>query len=85
MAQFYRHSGTAPAFGILRTFIMGAGAATFLAIIYAFAIHYIPFVYLNLLMTLGMGMVVGWVVSREAKAAKIRHGVLPALIGLACG
>jgi hypothetical protein len=65
--------------------IIGTGTATFLAIVYAFAIHYIPFVYLNLLMTLGMGMVVGWVVSREAKGSRIRHGILPALIGFACG
>lgn len=64
---------------------MGTGTATFLAIVYAFAIHYIPFVYFNLLMTLGMGMVVGWVVSREAKGARIRHGVYPALIGFTCG
>jgi hypothetical protein len=85
MAQFYRHSGTAPLSGILRTLIMGISVATFLAIVYAFAIHYIPFVYLNLLMTFGFGAVVGWVVSREAKATRIRHGVLPALVGLVCG
>jgi hypothetical protein len=85
MTQFYRHSGTAPLLGIVRATIIGTGAATFLAIIYAYAIHYIPFVYLNLLMTLGMGFVVGIVVSHEAKGGKIRHGLIPALIGLFAG
>jgi hypothetical protein len=85
MSQFYQHSGTVPIGGAIRTAIEGSAAATFMAIIYSYAINYIPFVYLNIALTLGFGAILGALVGHEAKATKIRHSLVPALIGFVCG
>lgn len=85
MSQYYQHSGTVPIGGAIRTMIEGLAAATFLAIIYSYAINYIPIVYANIVGTLGFGAIIGWLVAHESKSTKIRNSVVPALIGLICG
>jgi hypothetical protein len=56
-----------------------------MAVIYSYAINYIPFVYLNIALTLGFGAVLGSLVGHESTATKIRHSFVPALIGFVCG
>lgn len=85
MSQYYQHSGTVPIGGAIRTTIEGIAAATFLAIIYSYAINYIPIVHANILLTLGFGAVIGVIVSYESRSTKIRNTLIPAAIGLVCG
>lgn len=79
--RYYEHSGTVPPLGLLLALLFGIIAAVFLAVIYGYAIFYIPFIYLNFFLTVGFGALVGYAVFLGAKVGKVRN---PALV-LACG
>jgi hypothetical protein len=60
-------------------------AACVLAFIYAYAVYFIPFIYLNFLLTLAFGFGIGWVASQMAVFGKIRTTALAAAVGLLAG
>ena len=45
MATFYKHSGEAPVAGLINAFICGTVSASILAVIYAYAVAFIPLTY----------------------------------------
>ncbi len=78
----YSHSGWAPPLGVLAALFAGIATAIPCAFIYAYAFCYIPFVYLNILMTLAFGAVIGFAVAKAAEWGKVRNNVVVVGIGL---
>jgi len=83
MAEYYRHSGRAPLAGALATAVVGVLVASILAIIYSFAIVWIPFIYLNFLLTVAFGGLTGIIVAVLGQRVKIRNSLLLIVIALA--
>src|SRR5258708_6968498 len=81
----YRHSGKFHAWAP----ILVAGAAALagfpLGYAYAYAIRWIPFVYINFFLTLGYGVAFGWMTARILKAGHVRNTTLATLCGLGAG
>ncbi len=83
--NLYRHSGAVTLSGLLGASLVGAGSAPALGFAYAWAIAWIPFVYINFLLTLGLGGIVGFLVGRAATAGKLRNTFVIGVLGLAWG
>jgi hypothetical protein len=83
--QIYKHSGAAPALGVLTALAAGLAAAIPLAFIYAYAFWYIPIIYLNVLLTLAFGAIIGGVVAKTAEWGRVRNNVLVVIIALLAG
>ncbi len=64
--------------------VVGSLVGAVLGVIYSFAICYIPFIYLNLLFTIGFGMGIGFALSWAARVTQVRSSTfgLVALISL---
>lgn len=86
MSLYYQPSNKMPVGGIVLFLLGGTLAAAVLALVYIYAIWYIPFVYINFFLCLGFGLVLGGVLMLLAKAGKLRSptgvGVLALLVGL---
>lgn len=80
--KYYRPSGAAPIGGVLATLAVGCAAAILLGFIYAFANHHDPILYLNVLLSFGFGIALGWVVSRGIRKHHIRNTAVTALIAI---
>lgn len=81
--SFYTHSGRVTPQGL----VLGAAAALvgapILGAIYAAAIYYIPFVYLNMILTVLFGLGVGFGVGGAMAFGHVRNTALTVLAGLA--
>jgi len=83
--QVYRHSGKFGLTGIPLALVV-AGAVGFpLGFIYAYAIKWIPFIYLNFFLTAGYGFVLGVATAQVMKFSKARNVPIAALCGLLAG
>jgi hypothetical protein len=71
--QTYSHSGTVPMVGAVKALLAGAVASAVLGIVYCFTFYYVPYVYLNFLMAVGVGAGTGYVVGQTAIHGKIRN------------
>lgn len=78
----YQHSGNAPVGGMLLTLIFGALAAVILGAIYGLLIYWIPFVYINALVTFGFGIVLGAAIGSLGKLGKLRNNNVITIIAL---
>ncbi len=83
--SFYRHSGKfgihGPVLAVLAAVVVGYP----LGILYAYLVKWIPFVYLNLFITIGYGFAFGLMTAPLLKFAKVRNGPVALLTGLAVG
>ena len=70
----YERSGVVPAVGAVINFVVGAGAAAAAAVIYTYTTVYIPFIFLNFLLTVGFGFVIGYAAGKGAVWGKVRNG-----------
>ena len=86
MSPYYKPSNKMPPAGILALLAGGIVAALVLALVYIYAVWYIPFVYVNFFLCLGFGLVLGAVLSVLVRLGKLRSpgavGVLALLVGL---
>jgi hypothetical protein len=82
---FYKHSGKFGVHGPMLAVLAACALAFPLGIIYAYLIKYIPFIYLNFLITAGYGFVFGFVTSLLMKFACVRSPAVALLSGLAAG
>ena len=80
--QTYRHSGAFTPHGVLMVAAAGFATAVAAAFVYTFAIAYIPFVYINMLLTIGFGSLIGWVVGITCKYGKVRNDLLIASLAV---
>jgi hypothetical protein len=81
MMQTYSHSGAAPVGGAIKTVLIGVLTATVGGIIYAYAFYWIPFVYLNFLITLAYAGAMGLAIAITARRARIRNNWFVAIVG----
>ena len=72
-STYYEHSGKAPLGGMLLTLVGGGVAGTVLGAVYGLLIYYIPFVYINAIITFVFGGALAMIVGTCAKVGKIRN------------
>jgi len=82
---FYSHSGKFTVYGPFLTLIAGVLLAYPLGIAYSYLIKWIPFIYLNCLITVGYGFAFGLVTYILLKFGKVRNNPLALLAALAIG
>lgn len=87
--SYYRHSGRFTIGGLVVTLIAGVATGLVLGVTYGIAVWLIPFVYANFLLTIALGMGIGWVVGRSVRTMRVRNvplavgvGVISGLVGL---
>lgn len=78
MNLYYQPSKRITIGGVLSFLLLGAAAAVPLAFSYVYATWYIPFIYVNVLLTLGFGAVLAAVLKALTTMGKLRN---PALVG----
>ena len=83
--KYYEHSGKFGFMGPAYMLIIGAACTLVLSVIYGYAIFYIPFIYLNFLIALGFGALVGMLVGHGGKLGKVRNSPLLLFFGLVFG
>ncbi|MBK1789597.1 hypothetical protein [Persicirhabdus sediminis] len=71
--NYYTHSGGINPLGIIYSIVLGGLACLLLAIIYAYATFYVPFIYLNIIFTIIFGAAVGMAIGLCANWGKIRN------------
>src|SRR4051794_39520539 len=79
---YYKPSGkftfSGVALGLAGGFINGL----ILALVYAYLISYIPFVYLNFFLTIGYGLLLGFIVGSVMRWGKVRNSWVGAMVAL---
>jgi hypothetical protein len=81
----YKHSGAVGALGPVYVTIAGFVSAGVLGVVYAYAINWIPLIYITFLLTLALGFGMGIVVGHAAKFGKVRNPIAVTLFGLIFG
>ncbi|MCU0435528.1 MAG: hypothetical protein MUC87_18865 [Bacteroidia bacterium] len=86
MAIYYKSSGKAPVTGTLLALAAALVLGILCAFIYCYAIWYIPIIYLNIVIIIGVPFALSWLMARLAiKPGKIRNKMMAGLMGLAAG
>jgi hypothetical protein len=86
MTQFYKPSGKFSLQFILYFLLVSLVAFPILGLIYAYCIWYIPFVYINLFIAIGFGLLVSICISKFViKKGKVRNPTLAFAIGFFAG
>lgn len=70
---YYRHSGRAPLGALILALALGIAVTVPAAILYAIAVLYIPIIYLNIVLGLGLGAVMGGVPAKLARIGRVRN------------
>ena len=82
---YYKESGQLGTMGPTLMGIGGLIASLVLGAIYAYATFYIPFIYINFLITLGLGIGLGFVVGKAALIGKVRNQRAVVVFALVAG
>jgi len=85
MSLYYQPSNKAPLGGALSFLLFGTIAAALLAWVYVYAIWYIPFVYINFFICVGMGFVLGAVLMTLVRLGRLRNPAVVTGLGLVVG
>jgi hypothetical protein len=83
--ETYQRSGKIPTLGAMLVLIIGSLVAAITAVIYTYATIYIPIIYLNVVITLGFGFLVGYGVGKAAKFGKVRNVGFVIVMAVFCG
>jgi hypothetical protein len=81
----YRHSGKFGIHALLLVPLVGALLGWPLGFGYAFLIKWIPIVYLNILITVGYGFIVGFAVAATVKFCRVRNVLVASLLATVVG
>ena len=85
MNPYYQPSHKTPVAGILLLLAGGVATAALLALMYIYAVWYIPFVYINCLLCLGFGLVLGVALALLVRLGKLRSPVAVGGLALLLG
>lgn len=83
--ETYRHSGKFNPAALAAALGAAAGLGIPLGLAYAYLLRWIPFIYVNFLLTIGYGFAFGWLTRRLLKLGRVRNGTAAALTGLGVG
>jgi hypothetical protein len=83
--MYYRHSGQFTVAGVVQGLLAGGLAAIVMAFLYAYAILYIPFIYINFFLAVGYGGILGAIVAFVLKARQVRSTPVTAAVALGVG
>jgi hypothetical protein len=83
--ETYSHSGKFNPLGLILPLVAAMLVGFPLGFAYAYLIRWIPFIYVNALITAGYGLAFGWTTSRILKLGRVRNPALAALCGLSVG
>ena len=84
-ALYYRHSGQCTTPSLFSTLAIAVVAAVILGPIYGIIVYYMPLVYINALLTFGLGIVLGLIIKTTAMSKHIRSLPMVMLIALVAG
>ncbi len=82
---YYRHSNRFTPFAPAAMILAGAAVGAVGGAVYGVAVLWCPFIYVNALLTFGLGAAVGYTVFKVARATHTRHPLLVLLAGAAAG
>lgn len=83
MSKYYQPSGGFSPSSILYFILTSAIVIPILALIYTYLIWYIPFIYINLFITIGFSFLIGMAISRfTIKTGKVRNSTIAIIFGL---
>jgi len=82
---YYRHSGAFSAGGVLFALLLGLLIGAPLAWLYAWFIHWDPFIYFNLAAGFIFGALVGWISEQRLIASKCRSVPVAVIVALLVG
>lgn len=82
---YYQRSGRMGALGLPLMLGFGVGSGALLGVPYAYAVHYCPLLYINFLITMAFGFVIGMAVNIGARQGKVRNLGMVMLAGLISG
>ncbi|MDJ0364348.1 hypothetical protein QMK33_04235 [Hymenobacter sp. H14-R3] len=85
MSPYYQPSNKMPPTGILTLLAGGVAVALMLALVYIYAVWYIPFVYINFILCLGFGLLLGAALAMLARLGKLRSPGAVGGLALAVG
>ena len=82
LASYYRPSGkSAIEFFLYYLLVMGV-SLPILSNVYIYIVHFLPFVYINIVFTVGCGLLVGLMMNRIVKAGKCRNPLVVLILVL---
>jgi hypothetical protein len=82
---YYKHSGRAPVGGLVMALVGGAVVTSLVAAVYAYFAALMPFIYLNMMAALIVGVVAGIVTGKLLVRGLVRNNRLAAAAGAAVG
>ena len=86
MEKYYKPSGQFSPLAPIYLLIASVTVFPLLGLIYSYAIWYIPFIYINVLITGACGFAIGFIVDRSAiRLGKVRNNALAMLLALVGG
>lgn len=84
-ALYYRHSGRFTPAAVIFTLLIGLVVAIVSGALYGVIVYYMPIVYVNVLLTFGVGIGLGMIVGKMAMAQHIRNVPVVLFLALLCG
>ncbi len=84
-ALYYRHSGRFTPAAVLFTLLIGLAVAALGGALYGVIVYYMPIVYINVLLTIGLGVGLGMFVGKLAMARHVRNVPVVLFLGVLCG
>lgn len=82
---YYRRSGRMGPLGLPLMLGFGVGLGALLGIPYAYAVHYCPLIYINFLITMAFGFILGMGINVAARIGKVRNLGMILIAGLVGG
>ena len=80
--SYYRESGAVPVLSVVKLLGFGFLAAAILGLIYAYLIHWNPFIYINFLGTVFFAAAVGAIAGTGGKSGKLRNTAVRGVLGI---
>ena len=82
---YYKPSGKFGPLSLVTIPALGAIGALIGGFAYSYAVNWIPFIYINILLTIAYGFLVGFMIDQGASLGKLRNPALGVLLGLVVG
>lgn len=84
-STYYTHSGKFPMKALVLSLTFGIITTLILSFVYAYALYWIPFIYVHFLLTLGYGSLIGIATTTGFSMGKGRNNKIASLLGLFIG